>query len=94
MTYNDARADSLATNISQVYDQVKTASLNQIELLTGDITSGEIKVLEKITQIEQDLNNPTTKNCQKMDVRLLGLKSKIETIKPQEKKVRTAKEYR
>ncbi len=75
-----AWADSLATNISQVYDQLKTAKENQLEMLREDIKSGEIKVKEKITQIESDLNNPTAKNSQNMDKRLLGLKSKIERL--------------
>jgi IS605 OrfB family transposase len=75
-----AWADNLATNASQVYDQLVTAKENQIEQIETDIKSGLEKVQETLTDLELAEQYPTRKNTRNFEKKLLGVKSKLERI--------------
>lgn len=72
-----AWADSLATNASQVYDQLVTAKENQIEQLETDLKSGLEKVKENLEKLEKAYDSPTRKNTHNFEKKLLGVKSKL-----------------
>ncbi|MGK7945324.1 MAG: IS200/IS605 family accessory protein TnpB-related protein, partial [Microcystaceae cyanobacterium] len=86
-----AWADSLATNTSQVYDQLVTAQENQIEQIETDRKSGLEKVKETLADLERSYQSPTRKNTRNFEKKLLGVKSKLARI---ERKKRQLEELR
>jgi hypothetical protein len=75
-----AWADSLATNASQVYEQLVTAKENQIAQIEIDIKSGLVKVEETLTNLEKAYESPTRKNTHNFEKKLLGVPSKLVRI--------------
>jgi IS605 OrfB family transposase len=86
-----AWADSLATNASQVYDQLVTAKENQIEQIETDITSGLKKVKETLTDLEKACESPTRKNTHNFEKKLLGVKSKLARLQRKQRQLEKLK---
>lgn len=74
-----AWADSIATEASQTYDQLLTASQNQIADLKTRIQAKTRKATKVLKDLEKRLKKPfqTIQNKDKFKNNLLGLKSKI-----------------
>lgn len=86
-----AWADSLATNASQVYDQLVTAKENQIEQIETDIKSGLEKAKETLTDLEKAHESPPRKNTRHFEKKLLGVKSKLERIERKKRQLEKLK---
>ncbi|WP_041237692.1 IS200/IS605 family accessory protein TnpB-related protein [Gloeothece citriformis] len=87
-----AWADSLATNASSVYDQLTTAKINQIELISTDIQTGLVKSQETLEKLETSFNNPTRKTTRNFTKKLLGLKSKLQRLQRKKKQLKQLKQ--
>jgi IS605 OrfB family transposase len=86
-----AWADSLATNASQVYDQLVTAKENQIEQIETDIKSGLEKVKETLSYLESAYESPTRKNTRNFAKKLLGVKAKLARIERKKRQLERLK---
>ena len=82
-----AWADSLATNASQVFDQLTTAKQNQIEQIETDVKAGFTKVRENLEKLEETYHNPTAKTLRNFQKRLLGVKSKLQRLQGKKKQL-------
>jgi IS605 OrfB family transposase len=84
-------ADSLATNASQVYEQLITAKENRIEQLETDLKSGLEKVKETLTDLEKAYESPSRKNTHNFEKKLLGVKSKWARIERKKRELEKLK---
>ena len=82
-----AWADSLATNITQVYDQLTTAKENRKEQLQTDLKIGFAKAKEILEKLDNAYQKPTRKNLRNFEKKLLGLRAKIERLIRQKKEL-------
>jgi len=87
-----AWADSLATNASQVYEQLVTARENQINQIETDIKTGLNKVCQVLEDLENAVHNPTRKNTRNFQKKTLGVKSKLERLQRKKKQLKELKE--
>jgi IS605 OrfB family transposase len=86
-----AWADSLATNASQVYEQLVTAKENQIAQIEIDIKSGLVKVEATLTDLEKAYEFPTRKNTRNFARKLLGVKYKLARIERKKRELEKLK---
>ena len=75
-----AWADSVASNASGTFDQLKTARDLRIKALNDDLTAGWKSVAATIELMEQQLANPSRKNMKGFARRLMGLESKVSRL--------------
>ena len=87
-----AWADSLATNASQVYDQLTTAKENQIDQIKTDIKAGLTKASQTLEELENAYLNPTSKKSRNLTKKLLGLKSKLKRLQSKKEQLKQLQE--
>ncbi|BDA68797.1 transposase, IS605 OrfB family [Calothrix sp. PCC 7716] len=75
-----AWADSVASDASGTFDQLKTARDLRIKALNDDLTAGWKSVAATIELMEQQLANPSRKNMKGFARRLMGLESKVSRL--------------